>query len=335
MFNIATFLPQSGQALMSSDGIKISLVLGSGGARGITHIGVIEELLKNGFQIEAISGCSIGALVGGVFAAGKLHLLKEWFLQMDKTRLFKLTDFTLTAQGFIKGERVIEELRKLIGDCNIEDLPIPYTAVAADLHTGQEVWINQGSLFEAIRASAAVPTILTPITMAGRDLVDGGVVNPTPIEPVLKVKSNLIVVVNLNAKRYVKPEVIHGRNPNSYNIFVQKWINTLPKMSAIKEKFTYLGVINRMTEILQDKLTEYSFYYHKPDIIINISRDVCSTYEFYKAKELILLGQQSCSAALTNYNELKRQKADSNTIKSALWNLLLFDKLPSFGNDKK
>lgn len=230
---------------MATEGKKISLVLGSGGARGITHIGVIEELLRRGYQIEAISGCSIGALVGGIYAAGKLHLLKDWFLLMDKTRLFRLTDFTLTTQGFIKGERVMDELRKMIGDCNIEDLPIPFTAVAADLHTGQEVWINQGSLFEAIRASAAVPTILTPITIAGRDLIDGGVVNPTPIEPILKVKSDLIVVVNLNAKRHVPPEVIHGRTAENYDLFVQKWINTLPKKSDIKEKFTYLGVVNR------------------------------------------------------------------------------------------
>ncbi len=320
---------------MATGGKKISLVLGSGGARGITHIGVIDELLRRGYEIEAISGSSIGALVGGIYAAGKLHLLKDWFLLMDKTRLFRLTDFTLTTQGFIKGERVMDELRKMIGDCNIEDLPIPYTAVAADLHTGQEVWINQGSLFEAIRASAAVPTILTPITIAGRELIDGGVVNPTPIEPILKIKNDLIVVVNLNAKRHTQPEVIHGRTAENYDLFVQKWINTLPKKSDIKEKFTYLGVVNRMTEILQDKLTEYSFYHHKPDIIINISRDACSSYEFYKAKELIALGKHSCVMALDSYDELKKQKADSNTIKSALWNLLPFDFISSFGGDKK
>ncbi|HRI27888.1 MAG TPA: patatin-like phospholipase family protein [Chitinophagales bacterium] len=318
----------------ASEGKNISLVLGSGGARGLTHIGVIEELTKRGYSIKAISGCSIGSLIGGVFAAGKLPQLKSWFIKMDKTQLFKLTDFTLTAQGFIKGERVIEELRNTLGDCNIEELPIPFTAVAADLHTGQEVWINKGSLFEAIRASAAVPTIVTPITIAGRELVDGGIVNPTPIEPVMKAGNDLIVVVNLNAKRHLtQPEVIHARSAKNYDLYVQKWLHTLPKMSAIREKFTYLGVINRMTEILQDKLTEYAIYNHKPDIVINISRNVCNSYEFYRAAELIELGKKSCIMAMDSYDEMKKQKTDLNTIKSVLWNLLPFDYI--LGNEKK
>ncbi|OWY21754.1 hypothetical protein C7N43_06460 [Sphingobacteriales bacterium UPWRP_1] len=317
------------------EGKTVSLVLGSGGARGLTHFGVIEELRRRGMQIRAVSGCSIGSLVGGVYALGKLNLLKDWFLKLDKTRVFRLTDFTFTTQGFIKGEKVIEELRKLIGDVNIEDLPIPYTAVAADLQTGQEVWINEGSLFEAIRASAAVPTILTPIMLAGRELVDGALVNPTPIEPVLQAGSDLIVVVNLNAKRHLKPEMLHSRPAESYDLFVQKWIRTLPKTQTMREKFTYLGVVNRMTEILMDKLTEYAFYHHKPDVIINISRNVCNSYEFYRAQELIELGRKTCAATLDSYTELKKQKTDSTTIKSVLWNLLPFDMLPGMGGDKK
>lgn len=319
----------------SFEGKKVSLVLGSGGARGLTHIGVIEELQRRGMHIQAVSGCSIGSLIGGVFAAGKLGVLKEWFLSMNKTMAFRLADFTFTTQGFIKGEKVIDELRKLIGDVNIQDMAIPYTAVAADLHTGQEVWINEGSLFGAIRASAAVPTIITPIMLAGRELVDGALVNPTPIEPILKAGNDLIVVVNLNAKRHVKPEMLHSRPPDSQDLFVQKWIRTLPKANSIKEKFTYLGVVNRMTEILMDRLTEYSFYHHKPDIIINISRDVCSSYEFYRAQELIEMGRKSCALTLDSYADLKKQKTDSGTIKSVLWNLLPFDRFPGLGGDKK
>lgn len=142
---------------------KAALVLSGGGARGISHIGVIEELEKQGFEISSVSGASMGALVGGVHASGKLVELKNWLYDLDKMKVFSLVDFTLSAQGLVKGDRVLNKMKEFVADVNIEDLRIPYAAVAADIVNAKEVVFTNGSIYEAIRASIAIPTVLTPV----------------------------------------------------------------------------------------------------------------------------------------------------------------------------
>jgi len=156
----------------------VSLVLGSGGARGLAHIGVIRWLEENNFDIKSIAGCSIGAVIGGVYAAGKLDEYEQWVRAITKIDLIALLDLSWEKTGLVRGDKLINTLIDLVGQQLIEDLPIPYTAVATDIQGQKEIWIRSGSLFDAIRASISIPLFFTPFKYNGIDLVDGGVLNP-------------------------------------------------------------------------------------------------------------------------------------------------------------
>ena len=177
---------------------RIALVLGSGGARGYAHIGVIEELESRGYEIACIAGCSMGAVVGGIYAAGKLDLYRDWIQSLDYLDVLRLVDVSFRL-GAIRGEKVFGQIRNIVGEINIEDLRIPYTAVATDLTHQQEIWFQEGCLHQAMRASAAIPSLFTPVMQGNRMLVDGGLLNPLPIVPVVSSHCDLIVAVNLNS----------------------------------------------------------------------------------------------------------------------------------------
>ncbi|GLH45254.1 hypothetical protein RS3R6_39230 [Pseudomonas atacamensis] len=177
---------------------RVALVLGSGGARGYAHIGVIEEIEKRGYDIACIAGCSMGAVVGGIYAAGKLDEYRGWIESLDYLDVLRLVDVSFRL-GAIRGEKVFGQIRKIVGEINIEDLRIPYTAVAADLTNQQEIWFQEGCLHQAMRASAAIPSLFTPVMQGNRMLVDGGILNPLPIVPVVSSHCDLIIAVNLNA----------------------------------------------------------------------------------------------------------------------------------------
>jgi len=177
----------------------VSLVLGSGGARGYAHIGAIEELRAQGFDIRSVAGSSMGALVGGIYAGGKLDAYRDWARALQRLDVLRLLDWTFSGGGFIKGDRVIEQIKSLIGDIRIEDLPISYTAVAVDLYAQREVWFSRGPLFDAIRASIAIPTVFRPHHYEGRTLVDGGLLNPVPITPTLRDLTDCTIAIDVNA----------------------------------------------------------------------------------------------------------------------------------------
>lgn len=188
---------------------RIALVLGSGGARGYAHIGVIEELERRGYDIACIAGCSMGAVVGGIYAAGKLKEYREWIESLDYLDVLRLVDVSFRL-GAIRGEKVFGKIREIVGEINIEDLRIPYTAVATDLTNQQEIWFQEGCLHQAMRASGAIPTLFTPVMQGNRMLVDGGLLNPLPIVPVVSSHCDLIVAVNLNStnqKHYQLPVI--------------------------------------------------------------------------------------------------------------------------------
>jgi NTE family protein len=175
----------------------VSLVLGSGGARGYAHIGVIEVLEEQGYQIKAVSGSSMGALVGGVYAAGKLPEFKEWVSAFSYLGFLKLLDFSLREPGAIRGDRLFKVVREMIGDIKIQDLPIEYTAVATDLISKKEIWFQRGNLTRAMRASVSIPSLFTPVSLKGMLLVDGGVLNPIPIIPTVSAHTDLTIAVDL------------------------------------------------------------------------------------------------------------------------------------------
>jgi len=270
----------------------VSLVLGSGGARGYTHIGVIEEIEKRGYKIKAISGSSMGALIGGLYACGKLREYKEWVLGLDIIDIAKLVDFSFFNNGMIKGDKVFNILEKMIGRVNIEDLPIEYSAVATDITKQKEVWLQKGDLLEAIRASIAIPTIFTPKKMEDRYLIDGGVLNPLPIAPTLSANTDITIAVNLNAT-----------NTKNYNIKIPKeeiekqnkileWFFEFKKSSFFDDdEMGIFTIFGKTIDIMQNNILECKMAGYKPDIMINIPNDICGFYEFNKAYEMIELGK--------------------------------------------
>lgn len=214
---------------------RVALVLGSGGARGYAHIGVIEEIEKRGYEISCIAGCSMGAVVGGIYSAGKLAQYREWIESLDYLDVLRLVDVSFRL-GAIRGEKVFGQIRKIVGDVNIEDLRIPYTAVATDLTNQQEIWFQEGCLHQAMRASAAIPSLFTPVMQGNRMLVDGGLLNPLPIVPVVSSHCDLIIAVNLNStnQRHYQLPVI--QRPPAFKSRFDSLINSLGSRLPFRRK---------------------------------------------------------------------------------------------------
>jgi NTE family protein len=292
---------------------KIHLVLGSGGARGIAHIGVIEGLLEKDFQIISVAGCSMGALVGGIFCAGKLKEYKEWMLELDKYDVFKLVDFTFSTKGFVKGERVFKAIEEITGDFYIEDFSIPFSAVATDLSSKKEIVYEKGSLFHAIRASVAIPTVVTPATWGKKVLVDGGVLNPLPLSQVKKSSDDeLVLAVNVNAA--IKPYEIEKKSEKKEAAY-QKLIDQVfsqmfsfdRESKEATDKLGYFDILNDSFDLMQDRLTETLIEIYKPDLVASISRDTCGTFEFFRSEELIKAGRHAFELAYKKWNESKSE----------------------------
>lgn len=294
---------------------NVALVLSSGGARGVAHIGVIEALEELGYNIHMIAGCSMGAVVGGIYAAGKLPEFKEWLCNLDKVDLFKLFDFTLSSQGFVKGEKVFKELRNFIEDCNIEDLKIPFVCVAVDILGDEEVVFDKGSLFDAMRASASIPSIVTPVRMNGQILIDGGVLNPIPLNQIKRIEDDLLVVVDVNGKvKFEKKEVKKKKKEekeyqNKVEEFAQKLWSLWPKSQVEEEKkFGILELVTKSLDLMQDKLSDIILDKHQPDILVTVPRNAAGTFEFYKSAELIDFGKK---LFLKNHEEWIKSKQEA------------------------
>ena len=181
---------------------EVALVLSTGGARGLAHIGGIDELLSRGYHIHSVAGTSMGALVGGMFAAGRLNDFREWMETVDRKKIFQLVDFSISLNHLVKGDRIIQAMKDVVPDVNIEDLPIPYCAIATDAISGTEVVFSRGSLYEAIRASISLPLFFNPVRQGDRVLIDGGLVNPLPLNRVKRVKGDLLVAINVSGHDY-------------------------------------------------------------------------------------------------------------------------------------
>ena len=181
---------------------NVALVLSSGGARGLVHIGAIEELERAHYAITSIAGCSMGALVGGMYAAGKLGEVKRWMMGLDRKQILSLVDFSFSLNHLVKGVKVIDALKQIVPDVNIEDLPIPYAAVATDWNSGREVVFRSGSLYEAIRSSISIPLFFNPVRKQDMLLVDGALVNALPLNRVERTKGDMLVGVNVCARNY-------------------------------------------------------------------------------------------------------------------------------------
>jgi NTE family protein len=283
---------------------KVALVLSSGGARGTAHIGVIRELIKQGYEISSISGTSMGALVGAVYASGKLDEYESWLCSLSKMDIFNLVDFTLSMKGIIKADRVLKEMQKFIPDQKIEDLPIKYVAVATDLKKGKEVVITEGSLFEAIRASISIPLVITPVQKNETLFVDGGVLNPIPVNRVFRNPDDILIAVNVNALiPYQKLKVddpewwyFDQLTSGKLSSFQKKIAKHFPLNR--KESTKYFNLIGKTISLMLSQISMLTLEINPPDILIEISRNSCGVFDFYKASELIELGKKATKEVL-------------------------------------
>lgn len=277
--------------------ITVSLVLGSGGARGLAHIGVIRWLEENNFEITSISGCSIGALIGGVYAAGKLDQLSEWMIALDKSDMTSLLDFSWGSGGVFKGDKIINTLVGFLEDVQIENLSIPFTAVATDIVTEKEVWINSGSLFDAIRASASLPLFFTPVESGESILIDGGVLNPVPIAPTFNHDNDMTIAVNLGGPILQKSTAMKNDKPNKASTIkfkeeIKKFLESFGSnnQQSVVKSWSMFEVADRAFDTMQGTLARLKIASYSPDIEIEIARNACGTFEFDRAEEMIELG---------------------------------------------
>ena len=286
---------------------KVSLVLSGGGARGIAHIGVLEALEKQGYEVHSITGTSMGAVVGGIYAAGKMKKFKEWILNLNKKDIFKLVDFTLFNNGFIKGDKIFEEISTFIQDIQIQNLPINFSATATDLVNKEEVLFTQGSLYNAMRASIAIPNVITPVKNEGSILVDGGVVNNVPINHAQRIDNDLLIAVNVNADIPHQPKKKKKKEEQQslYQSTINKFSQHLSELFSENKNndLGYFDIMSTSFELMRNKMVKFSLRDNPPDILIEVSRDSSTIYDFYKADELIEIGHKATMLSLKNYTD--------------------------------
>ncbi|NEX17339.1 MAG: serine protease [Halochromatium sp.] len=300
-------------------GQRVSLVLGSGGARGLTHIGIIQWLEAQGYRIESIAGCSMGALVGGIHAAGKLDRYRDWVCALRRTDVLRFLDLAFHSSGLIKGDRIMDRLREMVGEHDIEQLPITYTAVATDIERQREVWITKGPLFDAIRASIAVPTVFTPHRYLGLTLVDGGLLNPVPIAPTFRDLTDLTIAVNLNGDPEDAPRSTATPAPSPASASktssnqnrdddlrgrILEFLDGIGEsLKSDDEETRELGMFELMSrsfETMQNAISAMKLAVYAPDVLINVPRDVCDAHEFHRARELIGIGYRLAERAMAD-----------------------------------
>ena len=279
----------------------VALVLSSGGARGLAHIGAIEELEAHGFRITSIAGCSMGALIGGVFAAGKLKEFREWMKTVDRRKMLELTDFSLSINHIAKGSRILEAIMEFVPDMPIEDLPIPYCAVATDLKAGHEVVFDKGSLFDAIRASISLPSFYEPVHRDDMILIDGGVTNPIPMNRVVRHEGDILVGVDVSGHDYktqwkIQHELSEKRK-NSKSLSQQ----ILNKLIPENLEFNHYTMLSRVSSLMIRQNSILMAQLMKPDVLVDIQMSRYGGFDFDKSEKLIAIGRQKTRQALNKY----------------------------------
>jgi NTE family protein len=321
-----------------TDRIRVALALGSGGARGYAHIGVIQVLEEQGCEIVGVSGTSMGALVGGLYAAGRLDAYTEWVSGLVARDMWRLLDVSVKAPGVIRGDRIMSRFSDLLEGAVIEDLPIPYTAVATDLLSRKEVWFQKGPVEAAIRASAALPTFMPPVMLHGRLLADGGMMNPVPIAPLMAVRADATVAVSLDGdegaaggppvQESSDHEADHGTDDEWRERLrrgaaqvleteaaqrVATWLRsargsdgeeiesdepTEPLYGDLPPGLGYRAVMEMSLDAMRSVVTRYRMASYPPDVLVTIPRRACRTLDFHRANEMIALGRVAAEEAL-------------------------------------
>ena len=295
---------------------RVALALGSGGARGYAHIGAVQVLGERGFEIVAVAGSSMGALVGGVMAAGRLDAFTEWAVGLKQRDVLRLIDPAWASAGAMNADRLISHLNEFLTDADIEDLSIPYTAVATDIVARREVWFQKGPLRSAVRASIAIPGVITPVAVEGRLLADGGLLNPVPIEPTASAEADLTVAVSLQARRPAQ------ESAGPVRAAAPRWLDDLPGRlrqtlhtltgrdpgsapaparkagSAYPEDLRIAGVLALSLDAMQDLIARYRMAGLPPDVHVAVPVSAGGVMDFHRAADLIALGRDLTARAL-------------------------------------
>lgn len=299
-------------------GKRVALALGSGGARGYAHIGVINELRDRGYDIVGIAGSSMGALVGGLQAAGKLDEFTEWAKSLTQRAVLRLLDPKITAAGVLRADKILDAVRDILGEVTIEDLPIPYTAVSTDLISGKSVWLQRGPVDAAIRASIAIPGVITPHVLNGRLLADGGILDPLPMAPIAAVNADFTIAVSLSGSEAGGRYAPTDAEPRATTEWLSRvWRSTTALfdagatrsgeaedelVDASKEvavpRLGSFEVMNRTIDIAQAALARHTLAAYPPDLLIEVPRTACRSLEFYRAAEVIDVGSELAAATL-------------------------------------
>lgn len=286
---------------------KIALVLSGGGARGLAHIGAIETLESHGYEITSIAGCSMGALIGGMYAAGKLPEVKDWVLALDRRKVLSLVDFSLSLTHLVKGDRVMEALKEIVPDVNIENLPIPYTAVATDWNSGKEVIFDHGSLYDAIRASISIPLFLNPVRREDMLLVDGGLVNSLPLNRVVRHSGDLLFGINVSTHDY-QGELLMQQ-------FVERKLLSKSMPAAIMNRImkhfeginiNYVTLLMRTIAIMLEQNTRQQILISRPDLVVQVPMKRYGVFDFDKAAAILQIGKHKTSRALRRFEHMKQ-----------------------------
>jgi NTE family protein len=280
---------------------NVALALSSGGARGLAHIGAIEELEAQGYKITSIAGCSMGALVGGVYAAGKLNEFREWMKTIDRKKMLSLIDFSLSLNHIVKGTRIIEAIMEFVPDVNIEDLPIPYCAVATDLKAGKEVLFNKGSLFQAIRASISLPSFYEPVQRDDMILIDGGVINPLPLNRVKRQAGDILVGIDVSGHDYKAQWDEQQRLTAIQKSDASLKTKILDMLIPDNIDFNYYTVLSRASSLMIRQNSILMAQLMNPDILIDIQMNRYGTFDFDKSEKLIAIGRQKTLPAIDKY----------------------------------
>ena len=283
---------------------NVALALSSGGARGLAHIGAIEELEAQGYHISAIAGCSMGALIGGVYAAGKLEEFRDWMKTIDRKKMLELTDFSLSLNHLVKGSRIIEAIMKFVPDMPIEDLPIPYCAVATDLKAGREVVFDKGSLFEAIRASISLPSFYEPVQRDDMILIDGGVINPIPLNRVQRQPGDILVGVDVSGHDYKaqweKKQALVERRKRDKSLKAQ----ILDKLIPDNIDFNYLTLLSRTSSLMIRQNSILMAQLTHPDMLIDIQMSRYGSFDYHLSEKIIAVGRLKTSLAISKFENL-------------------------------
>ena len=282
---------------------NVALALSSGGARGLAHIGAIEELEARGYQISSIAGCSMGALIGGVYAAGKLNEFREWMKTIDRKKMLGLIDFSLSLNHIVKGTRIIEAIMEFVPDMDIEDLPIPYCAVATDLKAGREVLFRKGSLFKAIRASISLPSFYEPVTINDMILIDGGIINPLPLNRVKRQPGDILVGIDVSGHDYKAQWDEMHRLTEMQKCDKSLKTKILDMLIPDNLEFNYYTVLSRASSLMIRQNSILMAQLMKPDMLIDVQMNRYGTFDFDKSEKLIAIGRQKATTAIGKFED--------------------------------